>query len=116
MAHVQVLVTQIVHSQNQHYYLVLRDDAIAECPSIFVQLTVAADQHRKRVLESNQYVGAWTGLDEELGNNMDDVFDNLSHLVVFSWIRIVLNLLKKAPLYGTDGFIPRIQDVYLSKA
>ena len=34
-------------------YLVLRDDAIAECHSIFVQLTVAADQHRKRVLESN---------------------------------------------------------------
>ena len=45
--------TQIVHSQNKHYYLVLRDDAIAECHSIFVQLTVAADQHRKRVIESN---------------------------------------------------------------
>ena len=53
MAHVEVLVTQIVHSQNKHYYLVLRADAIAECNSIFAQLTVAADQHRKRVLESN---------------------------------------------------------------
>ena len=45
--------TQIAQNQNKYYYIVLRDDAIAECHSIFVQLRVAADHHCERVLPSH---------------------------------------------------------------